>query len=142
MSEPIAEFEREKWEVEYGLRKREVEIKERDAKRSRWSNNSLAIVVFVAGVGFFGNAWVTWFSSQQSRTLEDRKAEAARVLEIIKTGDPEKAAVNLKFLLDAGLISDPDQRKQLQAFLDKTPPGRGPALPLAPVTNLTATVGP
>jgi hypothetical protein len=40
MSEPIAEFEREKWEAEYGLRKREVEIKERDAKRSRWSNRN------------------------------------------------------------------------------------------------------
>jgi hypothetical protein len=140
MSEPTSEFEREKWEAEYGLRKREVEIKEQDANRSRWFN-PLTIAVFVAGLGVVGNACVTLISSQQSRALEDRKAEAARILEVIKT-NPEKAAVNLRFLLDAGLISDPDRRQQLQAFLDKTPADKGPTLSLGPITNLTATVNP
>jgi hypothetical protein len=35
---PLDEFEREKWRDDYALRKRELELKERDASRSRWSS--------------------------------------------------------------------------------------------------------
>src|SRR5262245_10399380 len=62
--------------------------------------------------------------------LEESKAEAARILEMIKTGDPEKAADNLKFLVEAGLISDADRRKNIQNFLAHRPAGQGPALPV------------
>jgi hypothetical protein len=40
MSEQTLEFEREKWRGEYELRKREIEIKEREASRSRWSSSA------------------------------------------------------------------------------------------------------
>ena len=51
--------------------------------------------------------------TEQARILEESKAEAARILEVIKTGNnSDKAAVNLKFLVDAGLISDPDRREK------------------------------
>jgi len=70
--------------------------------------------------------------AEQSRVLEEGKAEAARILEVIKTGnDPEKAAENLKFLVDTGLISDAGRRKNIQAFLDSRKPGQGPSLPPA-----------
>jgi hypothetical protein len=52
-----------------------------------------------------------------------------RILEVIRANDPDKAAVNLKFLVDAGLISDTVRRKDLQAFLDNRIDGQGPALP-------------
>src|SRR5262249_44334972 len=93
-----------------------------------------------------GNAAAIWLTgrsqhdlettkAEQARGLEEGKAEAARILEMIKTGDPEKAADNLKFLLDAGLISDADRRKNIQNFLAHRPAGKGPALPVfvAPV---------
>ena len=49
---------------------------------------------------------------------------------MIKTGDTEKAADNLKFLVDAGLVSDADRRKNIRNFLADRPAGTGPALPV------------
>src|SRR5262249_53722210 len=67
--------------------------------------------------------------AEQTRVLEEGKAEAARILEMIKTGDPDKAADNLKFLIDAGLISDADRRRNIRNFLANRPAGKGPTLP-------------
>jgi spore germination cell wall hydrolase CwlJ-like protein len=48
---------------------------------------------------------------------------------VIKTDDTEKAAVNLAFLLDAGLITDDKRKAALKNFLDKRQPGEGPSIP-------------
>ena len=134
------EFEREKWLAEYELRKREVVIKERDESRSRWSS-PLVLAVLAAATAGLGNAAAIWLNgieqrnlettkTEQAKILEESKAEAARILEVIKTGNnADKAAVNLKFLLDAGLISDPDRRKSIAGFLTGRAAGEGPALP-------------
>jgi hypothetical protein len=45
------EFEREKWLGEYELRKREIEIKEREQSRSRWSNPVVLAVLAAALAG-------------------------------------------------------------------------------------------
>jgi len=126
------EFEREKWSADHELRKREIAIKEREASRWSWSTPLVALgaAVIGAAVGAGGNAYVAWLNGQQATVLEESKAEAARILEMIKTGDPEKAADNLKFLVDAGLISDADRRKNIQNFLAHRPAGKGPALPV------------
>jgi hypothetical protein len=135
------EFEREKWRAEYALRDREIKVKEREASRSRWSS-PLVLAVLAAAIAALGNAAAIWLTgrsqhdletakAEQARVLEEGKAEATRILEMIKTGDPEKAADNLKFLLDAGLISDADRRKNIQNFLADRPAGKGPALPVA-----------
>lgn len=122
------EFEREKWRAEYDLRKRELDFKERDAGRSQWSSPLVLAVCAAAVAGLF-NAGVAWVNGMQARTVEETKAEAARILEVIRTNDPDKAAVNLKFLVDAGLISDAVRRKDIQAFLDNRTTGQGPTLP-------------
>jgi hypothetical protein len=136
---PTLEFEREKWRDEYELRKREVAVKEREAKvredeASRWWwSTPLALVaaaVVGAAIGAGGNALVAWLNGQQALVLEETKAEAARILEVIKTGDPDKAAENLKFLLDVDLINDPIRTK-LEASLAKRGAGQGPVLPAA-----------
>ena len=134
------EFEREKWRAEYALREREIKVKEREASRSRWSS-PLVLAVLAAAIAALGNGAAIWLTgrsqhdlettkAEQTRVLEEGKAEAARILEMIKTGDPEKAADNLKFLVDAGLISDADRRKNIQNFLAHRPAGKGPALPV------------
>jgi hypothetical protein len=122
------EFEREKWRGEYDLRKRELELKERDAARSQWSS-PLVIAVSAAAVAGLFNAGIAWVNGMQARTVEETKGEAARILEVIRTDNPDKAAVNLKFLVDAGLISDAGRRKNIQAFLDHRAAGQGPTLP-------------
>jgi hypothetical protein len=134
------EFEREKWLGEYELRKRELAIKERDESRSRWSS-PLVLAVLAAATAALGNAAAIWLNgieqrnlettkTEQARILEESKAEAVRILEVIKTGNnSDKAAINLKFLLDAGLISDADRRKNIEKFLVSRAAGEGPALP-------------
>lgn len=132
MSEQTAalEFEREKWRSEYELRKRDLELKERDASRSRWSS-PLVLAVLAAAIAGLGNAAAIWLNGRQARDLEETKAEAARILEVIRTDNPDKAATNLKFLVDAGLISDADRRANIRTFLDARAAGQGPALPPA-----------
>lgn len=129
------EFEREKWQAEYDLRRHEIGLKLDEANRSRWIN-PLVIAVFAAAAAALGNAGVTLIGGYQQRQLEEThshatlqleqsKAELARILEVVKTSDPEQAAINLKFLTDTGLITDPNIRRQIEAYLDKRQPGAG-----------------
>jgi hypothetical protein len=135
------EFDHERWLGEYELRKREIEIKERDQSRSRWSS-PVVLAVLAAALAGLGNAAVTRLNgleqrkleaekAVQARIMEETKAEATRILEVIKTGDADKFAVNLKFLVDTGLITNSDRIEKIQAFLDHRLAGRGPALPVA-----------
>ena len=48
------EFERDKWLGEYELRKREIELKERDQSRSRWSS-PVVLAVLAAALAGVGN---------------------------------------------------------------------------------------
>lgn len=144
------DFDREKWRAEENLRREDLGLKRDELNRSRWIN-PLVIAVFAAAAAAFGNAGVTLINSYQQSNLErerstatqglnsaqardtlkleQTKSEAARILEVVKTNDPDKAAVNLKFLIETGLIADDDTRKKIQAYLDKREPGRGVSLP-------------
>ena len=149
-----SEFEREKWRGEVRLREREGELKEREQRnkeeelrlksreyeRSRWTN-PLVLAVFAAAIAAAGNAFVAWFTAHEQRIADLRKAdlareadanksEADRILEVIKVNsDPDKAATNLKFLVEAGLISNQRIKDPLQAYLSRRKPGEGAALP-------------
>lgn len=116
-------------EREQKSRESEIELKRRDHDTSKW-RNPLIVAVFAAIVAAVGNAFVAYQNSNQQRILEREKAEQARILEVIKTGnDPDKAADNLKFLLDSGLIANELQKGKLEQFLANREPGTGPSLP-------------
>lgn len=134
-------LEREKWEAEKAFRQRELALKEQEHRLSSWSN-PLTVAVSVAALAWVGNVVATWWNGRLQRVLEQEKAtrqrelegakaEAERILEVIKTGDPEKAVVNLQFLLDAGLITSAGTVEKLRSYLANTPASRGPALPAA-----------
>jgi hypothetical protein len=102
----------------------------------------LVVAIFAAAVAGIFNAVVALINGQQELSLErersqaqrladSRKAEADRILEMIKTGNPDAAAQNLQFLIDSGLIADAETRKNVAAFLAKRTPGAGPSLPAA-----------
>jgi hypothetical protein len=63
--------------------------------------------------------------------MEETKAEAARILEVIKAGDADKAAGNLSFLVKTGLIASADRVRSIQTFIANRHAGEGPALPAA-----------
>jgi len=128
----------------------ELELKTAEARRSRWSS-PLVLAVIGAGLAALGNAGVSWMNDRDQRQLEDAralsaqrmqdesnksqlalerfKAESSRLLEVIKTNDPDKAAVNMKFLLDAGLIENQQTARYLTSYLATRSRGQGPALP-------------
>lgn len=132
----------EKWEAEKAMRAQEMALKERDQalreadvslkraehESSRW-RNPLVVAILAATVAALGNAVVAYTSGSAQRRLEADKAEQARILEVIKTGNADKAAENLRFLLDAGLITDADIRSALVHYLSNRKSGSGPALP-------------
>jgi hypothetical protein len=128
------EFEREKWQFERTLREREqanrdaeVALRREEQARSRW-RSPLVVGIFAAAVAAAGNAVVAFVNGRLQRDLEDgkagaqlvleqSKAESDRILEMIKTDDPDKAAEILAFLLDTGLVNDQQHIKNLRAFL-------------------------
>lgn len=128
-------FEREKWVAdidfrkrELALKERELDMKEREHQASTW-RSPLIVAILAAAVAAAGNAIVASVNGKLQRELEGSKAESARILEMIKTGDAEGAAANLGFLLDAGLIADQTLSEKVQKFLKNRRPGAGPALP-------------
>jgi hypothetical protein len=137
-------LEREKWNAEKIFREREVAIKEReiaakevelDLKRNEFAaagwRNPLVVAIMAATLAAVGNAAISVLNGIAQRDLEDQKSEQTRILEMIKTGSPDKAAENLKFLLEAGLISDKARAGKLRDFLTAREPGSGPTLPVA-----------
>jgi hypothetical protein len=130
-------LDREKWEVENKFRERELAIKEgelelqrQDQKGSGW-RNPLVVAILAATAAAAGNAVVAVINGHLERDLEAQKSEQTRILEMIKTGDPDKAADNLDFLLKTGLIDDAGRAQRIQRFLDSRTPGNGPSLPTA-----------
>jgi hypothetical protein len=141
--------EREKWEAEQsfkkeelGLRSRELEIREAESYRARWTN-PLVIAILSAAVAGVGNVAATLYSSSQQRDADERKAaearnvesekaEASLILEFIKTQTPEKASDNLKFLVDTKLITNKARRDDMSAYLNTRREGRGVNVPPAP----------
>lgn len=129
---------------------RETLVKLAELKRSRWSS-PLVLAVLAAAVAATGNASVALINGVLQRDLErqrasvqynfenakadseteieEAKAESARILEMIKTNDPDKAAVNLAFLLETGLIVNEDRRNSLRLYLENRIRGQGPTLP-------------
>jgi hypothetical protein len=130
-------LEREKWEAEREFRERELALRESEQKAAvareatagtRWKS-PVVVAILAAAVAGAGNALVAYTTSVSAENLEAQKAEHARILEVVRTGNPDKAAENLRFLLRAGLIDDGRTRARLTIFLDQRKPGTGPALP-------------
>jgi hypothetical protein len=143
-------FDKEKWREDRSFRERELEFKREELNRSRWIN-PLVIAILAAAVAALGNAGVTLVGSRQQFALESEKAksllyqnreqaEAARILEVVKTNNPDQAATNFKFLVDIGLINDGDTRKKIETYVEiqRKNPGKGAALPVvAAITPFT-----
>jgi hypothetical protein len=153
LPQPVTELELERWRFERDCRQRELALKERDQanrdadielRRHEQSGatwrSPLTVAIFAAAVAGGGNAIVAWFNGTLQRDLENTrraaevdlektKAESTRILEMIKTGDSERAAGNLDFLLKSGLVTDQAIQRKLTDYLASRTPGTGPALP-------------
>ena len=96
-------LEREKWEADREFREREFALRERGRRPlardatagARWKS-PVVVAILVAALAAAGNALVAYTTSVSAENLEAQKAEHADP-RVVRTGDPDKAAVNLGF---------------------------------------------
>ena len=81
------------------------------------------ITAFVA----INTALIGGIVSYQQSQFEREKFRLQAILDAIKTGDEAQARRNLRFLVEAGLLRDDDNR--LRAYLDSSALGTGRVLP-------------
>jgi N-acetylmuramoyl-L-alanine amidase len=141
LDDPRLALEREKWETERNLRERELALREAD-RPSPW-RSPLTIAIVAAAMAGTGNAVVSRINGsaqlklqqvqgQAGADLERIKAEQNLIIEAIKTGgDVDKAAANLEFLVNAGLVADAARARQIRHYLavNRLKPDRLPSLP-------------
>ena len=128
-------FEREKWAAEMELRRRDLDIRDAELRRSQWSN-PLIIAIFTAAAAAVGNLGVTLANGRSAASLETIKAEQALVLESIKADSAERVAINLGFLVDTGLISNETRAAAIRRYLSGRSPAQLPFLPSAGTSGI------
>lgn len=119
---------------EIALRERELRLHEEDAKKFHWKN-PLVIAILAAAIAASGNAVVAFVNGRHEDALELRREDAQRILEAIKTGDPDKAAINLQFLANIGLINDKIILDRICAYIRARHEGDGPYLPVVGIAR-------
>jgi hypothetical protein len=165
------ELKRDTWSKDVEIRNRELdlkrhagdaelELKRKEMDRLRW-NNPVVVAILAAAIAGILNIIVTSVNDYFQREtetvkaaatekLERGKAESARILEMIKTGNLNDAARNLQFLVDSGLVSDSDLVNKIKAsiithgspVLPATTSIQISALPNPPNVNLVNLVAP
>ncbi len=135
-------LEERKFEADSSARNRELELRAKEldatleeAKRSQLTNPlALAVVgAFIAGLASIGAQYLTGKNQIQADNAKHKmemeteafKAESARILEAIRSGDSDKAACNLRFFLDAGLITTEKLRDFLKTYIANRKGGSG-----------------
>lgn len=116
------ELDRYKTKRELALRKQEIRQKKSDVRWPLWIAIVGALVTLAGGIITLGsNVWVTHqnnlanekLASERAKTderLARQKFESDLVLEVVKTGNLQSAHNNLRFLLEAGFLTDPDHK--------------------------------
>jgi murein L,D-transpeptidase YcbB/YkuD len=113
-------------ESELDLRERELDLAGGRARAERW-RNPLTVAVAAAALAGFINAYIADAdnrtqlalentNNQAQLALETSKAESARILEVLKIGEPDRVRENLNFLLQLGLIQSEPLTRTLRAW--------------------------
>jgi len=129
-------WERAARERELELAEREVIVKEkglvleqREAPKRIWTHSvPIVVAILAAAVAAGGNAYVANINGKEQRDLEDRKAENARILQVLNAPTPERAEENLRFLLKAKLVTNEKVVTGIQEYLDTPRQHGGPLI--------------
>ncbi|MGR3759242.1 hypothetical protein ACUXV3_03820 [Roseobacteraceae bacterium NS-SX3] len=150
------DLERVKWADEVRMREREISAREIEVKanlleqqnkaehlrteeqKSRQLHRSpFAVAILAAAIAAGGNDYVAYLNGLATSEVERLKGDQTIILDAIRSGnDPDQAAENLRFIVDARLIYDAGRRAEIQSFLDRRLQGEGPSLPVAGVPSL------
>jgi uncharacterized protein (TIGR02145 family) len=130
-SENEKNHELEKIEIEKQKFNLEQQRFKQELRRSRYAT---IVALTIAGLGFATNAWVSKRNAEAQNFIAEKKAEADRILEVMKIKDYDAQAVNIKFLISAGLIKI--YKDQMLAYVVKRLPGTGVSLLMSDTANL------
>lgn len=112
---------------EFAARREEARLRLSAASAPWWRRADPLVLAVSAGVfTLAGNIFIAWYNANttiaQEQTkaandlqLEREKAKASLVTQAVSTDDAVTARRNLLFFVDAGLISDPDQKIRMAA---------------------------
>jgi hypothetical protein len=113
LDEETLKFEKEKVDREFlikereiELRKREVELKEKEFQKTKWGLLDPASPIWLAVIGVIGTFIGAWLQGSSNESLERKKFESELILKTATSNDIEQNSKNLKFLLDAGFITE------------------------------------
>lgn len=140
-NEFVDPLEREKFEFDKKVRLKEIELKEaegirlekelelkqRESDRSRWTNPFIVAIIGATAVGLFSAA-VSVLNAKYQRQLSDStnqnqgylesvRAENANILEVVKLGDPQKVRSGLCLLLKLNSIKSSEANAGIQSYL-------------------------
>lgn len=82
----------------------------------RW-NSPIVLSIVAAAVAGFLNVGATVVKGFSDNSIEQRRSDNSLILEMIRGPSPEQSAENLKFIVDAGLISKKETKKALAEAL-------------------------
>lgn len=123
---PNFEWEKHKFAVETQLKERELQLAT-DRLRAESLRNILIgalvpiVVALMTGVP-------TYINSLNQQALQKATFEAQLIIDSVKTGDPDQAAVNLAFLVQSGLLSG-QTATRVENYLKTRKPKEGRFLP-------------
>lgn len=103
-------FERERLDREYTFREKELLLRERELANSRARITPALLTIMVTLIGILGTLIGSYVQGSSNQRLEKLKFESELITKVVTSGDLTQNKRNLKFLLDAGFISDPDHR--------------------------------
>lgn len=121
-------WEEKKFWREMELRERELQVAELRLRSDNRRN--LLIGALVPIVVALMTVLPSHLNSKNQQAMQRLTFEANLIMESIKTGDPDQATVNLKFLTQSGLLTG-ETASQIDKFLRLRRPasGGGRALP-------------
>jgi Putative peptidoglycan binding domain len=97
--------------AEHVLRLEEFKTKLQSERRNIWFTSPLLITFLSAFFGLMGTAVGAALQGYWNTKLERQKFESTLVLKSLEATDKNEIAKNLKFMVDAGLISNLDREK-------------------------------
>ncbi len=119
-------WDRKKFSLELDLRERELKVAQDRLKIE--TRRNILIGALVPIVLAFMTANPAYINSVNQQALKKLEFEAQLITSSIKTGNPDQAAVNLKFMVDAGLLAGPTAER-VSAYLKNRKPRQGRSLP-------------
>jgi hypothetical protein len=133
--------------IELELKRKELQAKVKEEKYYKIFGLSPLVTAILAGtLSVIGSIAVNYYQGKQGRELESAKSKATEslerqkqthelILKMIGTDNPNQAAKNLQFLVQAGLIEDKDGR--IAELVNN--PNKIPVLPASTPTGIRTT---